>query len=368
MTTKACNFKGVQQIFLLNQQKATSCCRADPVPITDLSMADLVQIWNQEAQQLAQGQQLDGCRSCWNKENAGLESFRQLHAEPQPIQVELDLSNLCNHMCSYCSPKFSSEWQRSIQQQGTFSQVSKTAIANLELVPQATNLESWLDQIQTHIAGYDRDSVVLSLIGGEPLMQHYALEKTLDMMQPNIKQLAITTNLNPPSSRFFDQLLDTWPTNKLTFNISIDAVPEFNHVPRAGFDQQRFERNFAKLQQAGVKFKFLCVVSVLNIFDLGAFLSKYSQIEIMANQLYNPACLEIGTIPREQRQQILDQLPDSTPAWIRSELAQPTVAVDLKLKEQYNYLSQYFSRTNTVIPSNMQFGQYWNLLQQRFNK
>ena len=271
-------------------------------------------------------------------------------------------------MCSYCSPKFSSEWQRSIQQQGPFSQISKTAIINLEPVPQAHDLEAWLDQIQTHIAGHEPNSVVLSLLGGEPLMQHHALEKTLGMMQPNIKQLVITTNLNPPSSRFFDQLLDTWPIDKLTFNISIDAVPEFNHVPRAGFDQQQFERNFVKLQQAGVKFKFLCVVSVLNIFDLDVFLSKYSQIEIITSQLNNPACLEIGTIPCEQRQQILDQLPDSTPSWIRSELAQSTVMVDLKLKEQYNYLSQYFSRTNTSIPSNMQFGQYWNLLQQRFNK
>ncbi len=368
MNNRACNLKGVQQVFLLNQQKATSCCRADPVSIQGRSVTDLVETWKSEHQQLTQGVQLDNCRVCWAKENAGLQSYRQLHADPQPIQVELNLSNLCNHMCSYCSPKFSSEWQRSIQQQGAFSQVSKTTTANQEPVSQATDQHVWLEQIQQHIAGYGQDSVVLSLLGGEPLMQHHALEKTISMMQPNVKQLVITTNLNPPSSRFFDQLLDTWPKDKLTFNISIDAVPEFNHVPRAGFDQQKFERNFVKLQQAGVKFKFLCVVSVLNIFDLGTFLSKYSGIEIIANQLNNPACLEIGTVSSEQRRQILAQLPDSAPSWIRNELAQSTATVDLKLREQYNYLNQYFSRTNTMIPDNMQFGQYWNLLQQRFNK
>lgn len=368
MNNRACNLKGVQQVFLLNQQKATSCCRADPVSIQGRSVTDLVKTWSLEAQQLAQGHQLSDCRVCWVKENAGLQSYRQLHAGPQPIQVELNLSNLCNHMCSYCSPKFSSEWQRSIQQQGAFSQVSKTAIANLEPVSQATDQHVWLEQIQQHIASHEPNSVVLSLIGGEPLMQHHALEKTISMMQPNVKQLVITTNLNPPSSRFFDQLLAAWPTDKLTFNISIDAVPEFNHVPRAGFDQQRFERNFTKLQQAGVKFKFLCVISALNIFDLDAFLTKYSGTEIITSQLNNPACLEIAVIPHQQRQQILSRLPDSAPHWIRSELAQSTATVDLKLREQYNYLNQYFSRTNTVIPGNMQFSQYWHLLQQRFNK
>lgn len=355
-------------MFLLNQQKATSCCRADPVSIQGLSVASLVKTWSLQAQQLAQGHQLSDCRVCWVKENAGLQSYRQLHADSQPIQVELNLSNLCNHMCSYCSPKFSSEWQRSIQQQGAFSQISKTAIANLEPVSQATDQHVWLEQIQQHIASHEPNSVVLSLIGGEPLMQHHALEKTISMMQPNVRQLVITTNLNPPSSRFFDQLLDTWPTDKLTFNISIDAIPEFNHVPRAGFDQQRFERNFTKLQQAGVKFKFLCVVSVLNIFDLGEFWSRYAGIEIITSQLNNPACLEIGNIPSEQRQQILDQLPSTAPSWIQSELSQTASVVDLKLREQYNYLNQYFSRTNTEIPGNMQFGQYWRLLQQRFNK
>lgn len=368
MNSKACNLKGVQQVFLLNQQKATSCCRADPVPIGDLSISDLIGTWDSEAQELAQGHQLNGCRVCWTKEANGLTSYRQLHADPQPIQIELDLSNLCNHMCSYCSSKFSSKWQRSIQQHGPFNQISKTAIINLEPVPQTSNSDAWLDQIQQHIANHEPNSVVLTLVGGEPLMQHHALEKTISMLQPNVKQLIITTNLNPPSSKFFDQLLTTWPTDKLTFNVSIDAVPEFNHVPRAGFDQQRFERNFAKLQESGVKFNFLCTVSVLNIFDLDAFLSKYTQIKIMINQLHNPSCLEIGTIPYEQRQQLLSKLPNAAPSWIRTELAQSAVNLDLKLREQYNYLNQYFSRTNTVIPDNMKFWQYWNLLQQRFNK
>lgn len=367
MNSKACNLKGVQQVFFLNQSKAASCCRADPVSINNTTLAELTNTWQHESQQLAQGHQLSSCRVCWTKENQGTTSYRQLNARAQIKQIEINLSNLCNHMCAYCSPKFSSEWQQSIQHNGEFVGISKTAKNNLKIVKQTADHENWLSQIETYVADHPPDSVQLNLIGGEPLMQHHSLTNAVTMMKPAVKKLVITTNLNPPTSKFLDQLLDTWPVEKLTFNISIDTVPEFNHVPRSGFDQQRFENNLNKLISRGITHKFLSVVSILNVFDLTSFLS-WSPAQVVMHQLNNPSCLDINIVPDEHRKMLLDSLPGTEPAWVREVLSQPVEAIDLKLQEQYNYLTQYFSRTNTTVPNNMKFAQHWNWLQQRFNK
>lgn len=365
--TKPCSLKGVNQVFLLNQSKATSCCRANPVSIDNTTLPELVELWQQEAQLLSQGHQLPSCQVCWNKENQGITSYRQKHSAPQDVQIELDLSNLCNHMCAYCSPKFSSKWQQSIQQHGEFVNISKTAKNNLQIVEQNTDHSSWLSQIESHVAGHPTDSVVLNLIGGEPLMQHGSLSKAIDMMMPAVKQLVITTNLNPPSSKFLDQLLDTWPVEKLIFKISIDTIPEFNHVPRSGFDQHRFESNLNKLISRGINYKFLCVVSILNVFDLSSFLS-WAPTDVVMNQLTNPSCLDINIMPDEHRNTLLNSLPGNEPDWVSKALSQPAEVIDLKLQEQYNYITQYFSRNNITVPGNMKFAQYWTWLQQRFNK
>lgn len=367
MNNTSCSLKGVQQVFLLNQSKANSCCRATPTSINNTTLTELTNTWQHEARLLAQGQRLSSCQICWDKEDQGITSYRQQQPLSQAVQIELDLSNLCNHMCAYCSPKFSSKWQQSIQQHGEFINISKTAKTNLQIVEQNTNYRSWLSQIETHVASHPPDSVVLSLIGGEPLMQYHSLKDAVNLMMPAVKQLTVTTNLNPLTSKFFDQLLDTWPAEKLAFNISIDAIPEFNHVPRSGFDQQRFERNLDKLISRGINYKFLCVVSVLNVFDLASFL-RWQPDNVIMHQLNNPSCLDINIVPDEYRIVLLNSLPKNVPPWVQESLTTPSKAVDLKLQEQYNYLTQYFSRTNTVIPTNMKFAQYWTWLQQRFNK
>lgn len=41
--------------------------------------------------------------------------------------------------------------------------------------------------------------------------------------------------------------------------------------------------------------------------------------------------------------------------------------IDLKLKEQYNYLTQYFDRTGTdTNTTNAEFNQYWTWLQGQY--
>ena len=125
--TKYCKIKGNQKVFLLHLNKAASCCRANPIELTNQSIDYYLDLWNHESKQLEQGAELPGCNHCWNAESKGQLSYRQ---QPDIIDsnvVEIHIDNACNQMCSYCSPKFSSAWENNIKQYGNFVDISKSA-------------------------------------------------------------------------------------------------------------------------------------------------------------------------------------------------------------------------------------------------
>jgi organic radical activating enzyme len=278
-------------------------------------------------------------------------------------------------MCSYCSPKYSTTWQESVRTQGLFDRVSGSTNANLAIAQHHDydhDAKKWLDEIQNYILSCEDNSVLLTLLGGEPLMQQANLEKFLQLQNSKIQQLNIITNLNPPSNKFLTWLLDHCDVSKLKFNISLDATPEFNHMPRAGFDSAKFYQNLDLLEHHGVNFEFLPVVSALSIFDLYNFLSWIQHNNFHAPdflRINNPAMLDPVVVPLEFRSRILESTdPTLLPENVRNILSEPDSSVDLKLFEQYNYLEQYFARTG-IDPdriTNDLFIQYWNWLKRKF--
>ena len=380
-SSKSCDLKGNQKVFRLHLNQAGSCYEAYSDTLDDTKTLDhYINHWQQERDQLDQGQEIASCETCWKKENAGLQSHRQQmkgHSyggkpgEPPRLDqfansIEILISNLCNQMCSYCSPKFSSEWENSIANDGMFANISTTIKNNLLLDKTSVkNQEHWLREIERYISAQPDNSVELKLLGGEPLMQMTNLIRLLELNSSKIELLSIHTNLNPPTSRFLEWIFETFPTEKLKINISIDSTPEYNHVPRAGFDQTRFRNNLALLEKHKVNFNFTPVISVLSIFDIAnfcSFTSKYGCL-IFFNKINNPDCLNPIHLPWEFRQRILNtqvKLPDLA----REILTFHTETVDLKLFEQYNYLKQYFDRTKidpTATP-NALFNEYWTWL------
>jgi len=365
--TKSCALKGQQKVFFLHLEKAASCCRAYPTPLSRVnSMSDLVQQWQQESQLLDQGVQLENCQSCWHYENQGLPSYRQQMSPDwgDTNLVELFINNTCNQMCSYCSPKFSSTWQKSISEHGVFQKISASAQNNLVATIDTLDSGPWLDRIHDYINQCEDNSVTLAIVGGEPLMQIRNIQQLLLASPKKIRKLRITTNLNPPSAKFLHWVLDNFPRDKLFFLVSLDTIPEYNAIPRAGFDPQRFEDNLDLLKQHKIEFRFLSVISVLNIFSL----SKYQQwtahhgYQSEFSRLNNPDCLDPSYLPQHFKQVLLDQ---KLPTIAQQALQQQQDLVDVKQFEQYNYLQQYFQRTNTQL-TDPELASYWTWLTEKF--
>ena len=362
--SKSCLLKGRQKVFYLQTNTTASCCRAHPIELDrSKTINDYLDIWNQESQQLDQGIQLDGCKHCWQVEDQNQISYRQHTSIPDNITfIELSMSNLCNHMCSYCSPKFSSIWEDSINTLGMFKNISTTAKDNLQ--PTSTvnnNSDYWISQVQDHIASLPDNSVALKLLGGEPLMQQRNLEKLLLLNTNKIKVLSMHTNLNPPSNKFLLWILDNFPKSKLKITISIDATPEYNHVIRFGFDRDRFLTNFKLLQDLRIDYTITSVLSVLNIFDLENFEFFDKSIEYF--KINHPDCLYPDLVPWDIRQTILKTLVNTDPIVV-DVLSAPAQPNPVRLLEQYNYLTQYFERAKIVVEdiNNELFQTWWKWL------
>jgi organic radical activating enzyme len=340
----------------------SGCCRSDPIDITEQSIDHYINLWEYERQQLAQGIELPGCRHCWKAENTGQQSYRQQMAGYNKNVVEIFSNNACNQMCSYCSPKFSSKWEDSIRNDGNFVNISKSSKDNLSITQTAhQDTDFWLTEIASL---FKQGQISVSLLGGEPLMQKQNLKKLLELNTNNIESLHITTNLNPPSNKFLKWVLDTFPRDKLLFNISLDALPAQNAIPRAGFDQHKFNENLELLKQYNVSFMFLSVVSVLNIFNLNEYYQWITQNNYKATffRINNPDCLDPCYLPDEFKQSIDRTL---LPGSAIHALNHTTSTLDLKLFEQYNYLKQYFYRTGTIL-TDPKFAEYWAWLEGKF--
>lgn len=361
--SKSCSLKGRQTVFYLQTNTISSCCRAHPIVLDrSKTINDYLDIWSHESQQLDQGIQLNGCKHCWQAEDQGQISYRQHRSIPNNITlIDLYMSNLCNHMCSYCSPKFSSVWEDSINTAGMFKNISTTAKNNLQPMAIVNDQEHWLDQVQHHIASLPDNSVVLKLLGGEPLMQQRNLEKLLLLNTNKIKVLSITTNLNPPNNKFLLWILNNFPKSKLKIEISMDATPEYNHVVRAGFDRDRFLTNFTLLKDRSINYKINCVLSVLNIFDLANF--EFFDQKIDYRKINYPDCLDPELVPWDIRQTILKTLVNTDPIVV-DVLSAPAQANTVGLLEQYNYLTQYFERAKIVVEdiNNELFQTWWKWL------
>jgi hypothetical protein len=98
---------------------------------------------------------------------------------------------------------------------------------------------------------------------------------------------------------------------------------------------------------------------------------KSNQYTMNFLKINAPDCLDPIWLPSHVVDQIAQEFGDVDPPEIFKELHQnPQKMVDLKSFEQYNYLSQYFSRTG-IVPAdinNVIFQDYWSWISKKFIK
>lgn len=372
---RPCNLIGNQKIFHLAAGRVTSCCEAYPQDLdTSKDIKDYVAYWLDQRDLLNQGIKIPQCETCWKVEDQNKTSFRQQALKSTQEDVyELLISNACNQMCSYCSPKYSSTWQESIESHGPFENISASAKQNQQLLTPRNDVDFWVNKIRDYISTSDNYSVVLKLLGGEPLIQNKNLQALLELDSNKVKLIQLHTNLSPPNNKFLEWVLKNFEPSRLKFIVSLDATPQYNHVPRGKFNAVEFDKNLNLIKEAKINFQFLSVLSVLSIFDLENFMSwlALNHYTNSFQRLNNPECLSPELVPLEFRQKIYDKIKDfDLPDVVIEILTKQTTQSNLRLFEQYNYLTQYFERVNIDVLTikNPLFVEYWTWLSSKFSK
>jgi organic radical activating enzyme len=367
MTDKSCYKKTQQMSFWLNRDQAAACCRAYPVEFHN-NLPQLIESWHQEDKLMKQGHLVPSCEHCWADERQGIQSYRQ-QSENDSFKhleiIDIDFSNLCNHMCVYCSPKYSSMWEQSIQKHGMFPMISSTNRNNLAVNQPSEFFDQNFDSVLQYISTKKDQSILLGFLGGEPLMQQRNIEKILDIGSKKIAKLTISTNLNPPSNRIMKLMLDKLGRQDvLHLSISMDASPEFNHVSRAGFDQTRFLDNLDYVKQQNVSISFTGVYNSISVFDLNNLVKWHNanNHSYVIKPLNNPDCLKVRYLPLTYRQQIWNSLEDTSdlPDFVEQSLHVDD-APEFHQRQQYHYMNEYFLRSGIDPESvpNPLFVEWW---------
>ena len=210
-----------------------------------------------QRQRMLRGERPEECSYCWRVEATGNLSDRHYRSgEPwaaehydkiktedpltwnvNPAYVEVNFSNVCNLQCSYCSPQFSSAWQKEINEHGayptsnrhndpTYFTGDRKPIPNRENNPYVDAFWRWWPELYPNLKHF-------RMTGGEPLMdpQHYRI---LDMLAPYGHQIEIkyATNGTTLGIKGGRNVHEYWPKfRSVAVNVSIDGIgPVYNYI------------------------------------------------------------------------------------------------------------------------------------------
>lgn len=337
--------------------------------IASKSADELLSGWYSESKSMANGVEVESCTPCWIKEKQQLISKRtsidNLDAGTTYISVFFD--NICNLMCSYCSPKFSTKWEKTIKNK-QFIPISDESKLHHKL--DSRNIDS-NDKLFNHnvvielINKFPLNSVKLEILGGEPLIQNNISEFISQIDSNRIKKLIITTNLSFYNKRLLNQIIKHFGSNKVTIGVSLDLVPELNHIPRAGFNQQLFTQNLLKLINNNIQFFFRVTVSALSVLQLVDTIGwlKKQNFKFILNLVNSPACLSVQHMPAAFKQQCYNELLQITDTDVSPIIellfaeSNPTLE-----EEQKYYIKQYlhYSKAKVNEDANLQLKTFIN--------
>ena len=345
---------------------AYACCKSTPVKF----VKDPHSALDSQKENLLTGIQDPACSYCWKVEKAGGVSLRQDYLKTfvgdvddyqsnqiQPKMVEVSLGNECNFQCTYCNPKFSSQWESDVANQPYKLFTDKYFYAvedkNSNTVTNSIEWLQSLNQIQE-----------LAVIGGEPLLNKN-FYKIVGEVQSDI--LSLTTNLSCPTTAI-NKLFALAPRYKqIILKISIDATDEIAEFTRFGMNYQTFLNNMNHVltrAPANVTILVASLMTSLTIRDLANFANLVeswhktnSTITWALNTCQYPITQSMNTLPDELKSDILLLLSEikQREYVIYADILESNVLASKFNNTQYqelqHFLNEFSQRKNTVKPT-----------------
>jgi radical SAM protein with 4Fe4S-binding SPASM domain len=260
----------------------TPCCESRQ-RLGNINRQSFAEIWNgpemaEVRRKMLQGERIEACRKCYDKEEVGVESFRQWFnhdarghlgaalaagesGAAKPVYWDIRFSNICNFRCRSCWHGASSRWFADAK--ALHATVGDQAI--IQGVEDADGLFDQLDDVLPHVEE-------IYFAGGEPLLmeEHYRLLDRL--VERGLFDVPLRYNTNFSEMRYKDRdLFALWRRfSNVTVSASVDAAGRRGELMRKGFDWQQFLENGRRMKTEcpQVRLSTDATVSIFNILHL----------------------------------------------------------------------------------------------------
>ena len=301
---------------------ATACWRCHE-NLGDYTTTDLTDIWysskwQEFRRQHLAGEKPDGCKSCWQMEEAGIKSTRltmlddyaeqvealkdveDLITPPFPRDMEFRFGNLCNMKCRHCSPKFSSQWVTQCKKDPEFYEVAKD-ISSGSLNFSINQLpEDTMQQLKSFAPNLN----MIRITGGEPLM-HPMHHEMLEVLKPYAQNITLeySTNLH-----YLNNVLEHWPLYKRVIcRVSVDSDPSTYEYLREGGNLDKLVENWntvktqmsSQIENKQLDLHATCTVNVLNAIKIDEVLKFWTELDsrLHVSFVQYPGVMDICNLP-----------------------------------------------------------------------
>ena len=299
---------------------------------------------------LLNGEQVSGCKQCWDLENKGLNSFRlgamdfqfhfnndigqpihwskfrpfeklieekdQLIESDMPNKLDIQLGSFCDQKCVYCNWTYSSQWDTEDWKFGRIDFWDPTKPKDVKEYKDYNSFRadgwyeafiSWFDTIHQHLER-------IALLGGEPTfsplfkpLTDHIIKRLNEKAHPNCT-LVIVTNLNWKNDVLeqIRHLRKSLPSSvKLTLEVSMESFGSKAEYIRFGVNWDRFVNNLkavSMLENVEVKLcttlNALCITSIQEYFELIKIieLDCGKNFEVISNRLVYPKWLSVDLL------------------------------------------------------------------------
>lgn len=294
-----------------------------------LDKHDLDTAWNSPTRKeidvsLSNGIRHSNCQDCWNEEDAGRISKRQIHnkelfdVEPsdfQPKVILLKPGNICNLACRHCSPYVSSGWYRDSYKLDNKNKTYYDWVKNFQHIKKG--YDSSNDGFWNILNNWTPNLVYYDLYGGEPLLVEELYNNLKYSVDNNYSKNQII-NINTNGTIWQDEFNFVFSKFKyVIFDISADGIHEQFEYMRYPAKWNNFYSNLNKYKllahdHENIKLGITITVSLYNIFYLPEMVSFYQSLGIKygINILHTPDYLNMRIAPKKLKDIITEKLND----------------------------------------------------------
>ncbi len=257
---------------------------------------------------------------CYKYEEQGLASLRTLHKTGQRVtDIHAPMTNLaimlstdCNLSCVYCSPQYSTGWQKEIKKGGEYN-IGGHKIANdnwnnlwSKMKQKERGIDSRFFNLLIKEIQLAKGLKAIGLLGGEPLLDNNFL-RLIDHVRD--KKIRVTTGLGVSDDRL-KNILKSIKGMDITFRISAEATNRHFEFIRYGVSWNDFKRKVNLIEDHGANIEYTSSLSNLSVIDFDRFYHYSGNRKILLNVVGHPIFLSPHVLDPESKQDCMDKLKD----------------------------------------------------------